>query len=201
VPIDRLVIGTNRNDILARYFASGRMALAAVEPSLSPSMDIQVSSNFERLLFELKGRDGAAVGEAMRNFRRTGSLPEDDQAWRAARPLFSAHKVDDTETMQTISNTYARSGALIDPHTAVAVAAARAEIAADERGTPMIALGCAHPAKFPDAVERATGIRPGSPPSLADLFERPERIVVLPNEFGTVSRFIRGRARRTGATA
>jgi threonine synthase len=201
LPIDRLVIGTNRNDILARYFATGRMALAAVEPSLSPSMDIQVSSNFERLLFELKGRDGAAVNEAMKNFRRTGSLPEDDQAWRAARRLFSAHKVDDTETMETISKTYARSGALIDPHTAVAVAAARAEIAADGSGTPMIALGCAHPAKFPDAVERATGVRPGLPPPLADLLDRPERTVVLPNEIGAVSRFIRAHARRAGAAA
>jgi threonine synthase len=199
LPIDRLVIGTNRNDILARYFASGRMALAAVEPSLSPSMDIQVSSNFERLLFELKGRNGAVVGEAMREFRRTGSLPEDDQAWRAARRLFSAHKVDDTETMQTIAQTYARSGALIDPHTAVAVAAARAEIAAHGAGTPMIALGCAHPAKFPDAVERATGRRPGLPPPLADLLERRERIVILPNEIGAVSRFVRAHARRAGA--
>ncbi|MBV8507287.1 MAG: threonine synthase [Alphaproteobacteria bacterium] len=201
VPIDRLVIGANRNDILARYFASGRMELAAVEPSLSPSMDIQVSSNFERLLFELKGRNGAAVGEAMQNFRRTGSLPEDDQAWRAARRLFSAHKVDDTETMQTIANTYARSGILIDPHTAVAVAAARAEIAAHGRGTPMIALGCAHPAKFPDAVERATGLRPGLPPPLADLLEAPERIVVLPNDLDAVSRYIRSHARRAGAVA
>jgi threonine synthase len=177
------------------------MALAAVEPSLSPSMDIQVSSNFERLLFELKGRNGAAVDEAMRNFRHTGSLPGDDRAWRAVRRLFSAHKVDDTETMQTITQTYARSGALIDPHTAVAVAAARAEIAAHGVGTPMIALGCAHPAKFPDAVERATGLRPSLPPALTDLLERRERIVVLPNEIGAVSRFIRGRARRAGAAA
>src|SRR5205085_7561701 len=172
LPMYRLVIGTNRNDILARYFASGVMALSAVEPSLSPSMDIQVSSNFERLLFELKSGNGAAVKEAMRNFRRTGSLPEDHQAWRAARRLFSAHKVDDTETMQTISKTYARSGALIDPHTAVAVAAARAEIADHGRGTPMIALACAHPAKFPDAVERATRLRPASLPPPAAPLER-----------------------------
>ncbi|MBV9378518.1 MAG: threonine synthase [Alphaproteobacteria bacterium] len=201
LPIDRLVIGTNRNDILARYFASGRMALAAVEPSLSPSMDIQVSSNFERLLFELKGRNGAAVGEAMRGFRRTGSLPADDQAWRAARRLFSAHKVDDAETMQMISQTYARSGVLIDPHTAVAVSAARAEIAANGAGSPMVALGCAHPAKFPDAVERSTGVHPALPSGLADLFDRPERIVVLPNETGAVRRFIRAHSRRTGAAA
>jgi threonine synthase len=201
LPIDRLVIGTNRNDILARYFASGRMELAAVEPSLSPSMDIQVSSNFERLLFELKGRNGGAVGEAMRNFRRTGSMPADDQAWHAAHRLFSAHKVDDAETMETISQIYLRSGVLIDPHTAVAVSAARTEIAANGAGTPMVALGCAHPAKFPDAVERSTGVRPALPPALADLFERPERIVVLPNEIGAVTRFLRAHSRRSGAAA
>ncbi|MGC2202301.1 MAG: threonine synthase [Stellaceae bacterium] len=199
LPIDRLVIGTNRNDILARYFRSGRMALAAVEASLSPSMDIQVSSNFERLLFELKGRDGAAVSESMRTFRSTGSLPEDDEAWRAARRLFSAHKVDDTETMQTIAETYSESGALIDPHTAVAIAAARAESFAHKKGTPMVALGCAHPAKFPEAVERATGIRPSLPTILAELLEKRERIVVIPNHFEAVVRFIQDHSHRAGA--
>jgi threonine synthase len=201
LPIDRLVIGTNRNDILARYFATGRMALAAVEPSLSPSMDIQVSSNFERLLFELKGRNGAAVGDAMRVFRQTGSLPQDDQGWRMACGLFSAHKVDDTQTMQAIAKTHALSGALIDPHTAVAIASAQPEIAAHDGGAPMIALACAHPAKFPEAVERATGIRPTLPPALGDLLERRERIVVLPNELDAVTRFIRAHSRRVGAPA
>jgi len=199
LPTARLVIGTNRNDILARYFATGRMALAAVEPSLSPSMDIQISSNFERLLFELKGRTGAAVGDAMASFRSNGVLPEDDQAWRAARRLFSAHKIDDDKTMQTIAETYARSGVLIDPHTAIAIASARAEVAALRAGAPMVALGCAHPAKFPDAVERATGIRPALPAPLNDLLERPERITVLPSEIGAVTRFIRAHARRIGA--
>jgi threonine synthase len=200
LPIERLVIGTNRNDILARYFATGRMALAAVEPSLSPSMDIQVSSNFERLLFELKGRNGAAVGAAMRLFRQCGSLPEDDQAWRTARRLFSAHKVGDTETMRTIAETHARTGMLIDPHTAVAVASARAEMAARDDGAPMIALACAHPAKFPEAVERATGIRPSLPPAIGDLLERRERLIVLPNDIAAATRFIRAHARRAGAT-
>jgi threonine synthase len=199
LPIDRLVIGTNRNDILTRYFATGRMALAPVEPSLSPSMDIQVSSNFERLLFELKGHNGAAVAEAMQIFRRTGVLPADDQAWHAARRLFSAHKVDDTETMETIAETYARAGVLIDPHTAVAIASARAEIAVGQGNTPMIAFGCAHPAKFPEAVERATGIRPALPAALGDLLERRERVTLLPNDIGAVMRFIRAHARRIGA--
>jgi threonine synthase len=198
LPIDRLVIGTNRNDILARYFATGRMAISPVEQSLSPSMDIQVSSNFERLLFELKGRNGASVGEAMQLFRQNGSMPEDDQGWRMARRLFSAHKVDDTQTMDTIAETYAQSGALIDPHTAVAVAAARAEIGASDDGAPMIALACAHPAKFPDVVERATGLRPALPVTLSDILERHERLVVLPNDLAAVTRFIRARARRAG---
>ena len=199
LPIERLVIGTNRNDILARYFATGRMVLADVEPSLSPSMDIQVSSNFERLLFELKGRNGAAVAQAMRLFRQTGNLPEDEQAWRIACRLFSAHRVGDTETMQTIAQTYARTEILIDPHTAVALASAQAEIAAGNDGAPMVALACAHPAKFPDAVARATGVRPQLPAGLADLFERRERITVLPNELGPVAGFIRAHSRRVGA--
>jgi len=196
LPIDRLVIGTNRNDILHRYFATGRMAISPVEQSLSPSMDIQVSSNFERLLFELKGRNGASVGAAMRLFRQNGSMPEDDQSWRMARRLFSAHKVDDTRTVDTIAETYSRAGALIDPHTAVAVAAARAEAGACNDGAPMIALACAHPAKFPDVVERATGLRPVLPIALSDILGRRERLVVLPNDLGAVTRFIRARARR-----
>jgi threonine synthase len=200
LPIERLVIGTNRNDILARYIASGEMAIAPVEPSLSPSMDIQVSSNFERLLFELKGRDGAAVGEAIAGFRRTGALPRSDAEWRAAQGLFSAHRVDDAATMRVIAETHADSGVLIDPHTAVAVWAARAELAKDHGGAPMVALACAHPAKFPDAVERATGIRPPLPPGLADLFERRERITVLPKDQAVVTRYIRAHARRGGRT-
>jgi threonine synthase len=197
LPVDRLVIGTNRNDILARYFATGQMAIAPVEPSLSPSMDIQVSSNFERLLFELKGRSGAAVGEAMRRFRQNGRMPGDDQGWRLARRLFSAHKLDDAQTVKTIADTYARSGMMIDPHTAVAVGAARAEIAAGEASSPMVALACAHPAKFPDAIERATGIRPPLPPALSDIFERRERITVLPSDIGAVTRYLCAHARRT----
>ncbi len=198
LPIERLVIGTNRNDILARYIATGDMAIAAVEPSLSPSMDIQVSSNFERLLFELKGRDGAAAAEAIAAFRSTGRLPRSDPEWRTARGLFSAHKVDDNAIMQIIAETYARTGMLIDPHSAVAVGAAQAELAAKRDGVPMVALACAHPAKFPDAVERATGTRPPLPAALADLFERPERITVLPIDQRVVTTYLRAHARRSG---
>jgi threonine synthase len=201
LPMERLVIGTNRNDSLARYFAAGRMTIAAVEPSLSPSMDIQVPSNFERLLFELKGGSGAAVGAAVAAFRSGGSLPEDDRAWRRARDLFSAHRVGDNLTMKTIAETYSSTGMLIDPHTAVAVAAARNALAVDAIAGPIVALASAHPAKFPDAVESATGTRPPLPSPLADLFERRERVAVLPNDFGAVRGFLRAHARRVGSAA
>ena len=201
LPIERLVIGTNANDILARYLASGDMSILPVMPSLSPSMDIQVASNFERLLFELKGRNGGAVTAHLQEFRRTGTLPADEQAWHAARRLFSGHRVDDAQTVATIADTYRRSGHLVDPHTAVAIAAARmeldsAELAQDRSATPMVALATAHPAKFPDAVERATGIRPPVPPTLAAIMDRRERITILPNDVGAVAHFVRAHARR-----
>jgi threonine synthase len=196
LPIERLVLATNANDILARYLASGDMSIAEVSPSLSPSMDIQVASNFERLLFELKGRNGAAVAQAIAAFRRDGALPADDQAWQAATKSFVGHRVDDTGTLEEIGNTYRCTGTLIDPHTAVAVAAARAALATDEESaTPMVALATAHPAKFANAVERATGIRPPLPPAFAEIMERKEQVTVLPNDIAAVARFIRERAR------
>ena len=195
LPIERLILATNANDILARYLASGAMTIGEVSPSFSPSMDIQVASNFERLLFELKGRNGAAVTQAIAAFRRDGALPPDDQAWRAATKSFTGHRVDDAGTLAEIADTYRRSGMLIDPHSAVAVAAARAALARDDGTTPMIALATAHPAKFADAVERATGIRPDLPPALAEIMERKEQMTVLPNDIAAVSRLIRERAR------
>jgi threonine synthase len=191
LPIERLVLATNANDILARYLASGDMSIAGVTPSLSPSMDIQVASNFERLLFELKGRNGAAVTQAIAAFRRDGALPADDQAWQAATKYFVGHRVDDAATLAAIGNTYKLTGMLIDPHTAVAVAAARAQ-----RGeAPMVALATAHPAKFAEAVEQATGIRPPLPPAFAEIMEKREEVTVLPNDITAVARFIRERAR------
>src|SRR3954447_17396569 len=201
LPIERLIIGTNANDVLTRYLSTGAMTVAPVVPSFSPSMDIQVASNFERLLFELKGRSGAAVTSALRQFRETGALPEDEQAWRAARALFSGHRADDEETLDTIADTYRRTGMLIDPHTAVAVAAARLEAAEADPATPVIALATAYPAKFPDAVERATGIRPALPPHMADLMERQESFTILPNDQAAVERFIRERARAVKGAA
>jgi threonine synthase len=166
------------------------MTIGTVEPSLSPSMDIQVSSNFERLLHELKGRDGAAVAAAMAEFRRTGTLPTSAAEWDEARRLFAAHRVDDAATMREIAATFRATGELLDPHSAVAVAAARTE-----KASPMVALACAHPAKFPDAVEKATGARPVLPPALADLMQRKERLAVLPNDLAAVQRFVRDVAR------
>jgi threonine synthase len=198
LPIERLVIGTNANDVLARYLSSGTMIVAPVTPSLSPSMDIQVASNFERLFFELKGRNGDAVTNALRRFRETGALPADEQAWRAARALFSGHRADDAATLGTIADTYRRTGLLIDPHTAVAVAAARS-VAAEGKGAPIVALATAHPAKFPEAVARATGIRPPMPEALAEIMGKPERFTVLPNDVEAVARYVRAHARRAAA--
>ena len=198
LPIETLVIGANANDILARYLASGRMAIEGVTPTLSPSMDIQVSSNFERLLFELKGRNGAAVAAAIAEFRAGGVLPADDQAWQAARGLFAGHRVDDDGILRSIGEVYAATGMLIDPHTAVGVASARAQQRSE---APMVVLSTAHPAKFADAVERATGIRPPIPPALAELAERRERVTVLPNDAAAVARYLRAHARRTARAA
>jgi threonine synthase len=199
LPIAELVIGTNRNDILARFLASGKMTIGGVEPSLSPSMDIQVSSNFERFLFELKGESGAAVVAAMREFRATGTLPVSESEWRSAQRQFTGHRVDDAGTRASIAATWQASGELLDPHSAVAVAAARA--ADRDKAIPMVALACAHPAKFPDAVEAATGIRPALPPHLSDLLTRRERIAVLPNDIAAVQRYVSDHARPLAAPA
>jgi threonine synthase len=193
LPIEQLILATNANDILARYLAKGDMSIAKVSPSLSPSMDIQVASNFERLLFELKGRNAAAVAQAIAAFRRDGALPPDEQAWRAASKLFAGHRVDDAGTLKEIGETYRHTGILVDPHTAIGIAAGRAQREGD---APIVALATAHPAKFGDAVERATGVRPPLPPALAEVMERPERITVLPNDVAAVARFVRERARR-----
>ena len=195
LPIAELIIGTNRNDILTRFINQGRMTIGAVEPSLSPSMDIQISSNFERLYFELAARDGAAVGEAFARFRETGALPASPALWQEARGLFAAHRVDDEATRASIRATWHATGELLDPHSAVAVASARA--ARRDPRIPMVALATAHPAKFADAVASAVGFRPASPPRLAALMSQRERITVLPNELAAIQRFVRERARRT----
>jgi threonine synthase len=193
LPVDRLVVASNRNDILWRTIARGDMSLADVEPSLSPSMDIQVSSNFERLLFELWGRDGAATERLMRRFRAERRAEISAARLARLRAGFAAGRCSDEETLATIGDIWRRTGEILDPHSAVAVhVAARASHA---RGAPMVALACAHPAKFPDAVEKATGVRPPLPPRLADLHTRKERVSVLANDLATVEAFVASRAR------
>jgi threonine synthase len=203
LPIARLVVATNRNDILARFFNDGAMTLRAVEPSLSPSMDIQVSSNFERLLFELAGRDGNAVAMAMARFRANGTLAIDEAGHAAARDLFVARRCDDEGTLAEIGQTWRRDGILLDPHSAVGLAAARAAQVAGNvpLGVPMVSLATAHPAKFPEAIHRAAGIRPETPPRLADALARPERIVRLPNRVESVQDYVRAHARPQAGVA
>ncbi|HWX46828.1 MAG TPA: threonine synthase [Roseomonas sp.] len=198
LPIERLIIGANRNDILARFLAANDMRVQAVEPSLSPSMDIQVSSNFERLLFELLGRNPAATTEIMRRFRAEGHMPVPDAAWRKATTLFHGFTLNDEGTLEEIRRLWRESAYLADPHTAIGFAAARAHLPEDA-GIPVIVAATAHPAKFPDAVERATGFRPPLPERLADLYTREERFSVLPAELGAVEDAVRQHARRNTA--
>jgi threonine synthase len=203
LPIRRIVVGTNRNDILARFLATGALEIRPVEPTLSPAMDIQISSNLERLLFELFDRDGAAVAEAMERFRRDGRVAVGEAGRRRAAELFEGFRLDDTGTMRSIAETYRATGTLLDPHGAIGVAAARAwsgKAGGGEASVPMVALACASPAKFPDAVRQASGVAPALPARLADLSEREERVEVVANDIATVKEFVRRRA-RSRATA
>lgn len=197
VAMDQLIIGTNRNDILARFINDGAMTIGMVEPSLSPSMDIQVSSNFERLYFELKHGDAAALAAAMTEFRRSGTLPVTRGEWQEAVKLFAAARVDDNATLAEIAATYRASGVVLDPHSAVAVAAARAK--RRDPSIPVVALATAHPAKFPDAVERAIGKKPPVPARLGEMMTLPERAPDLPHDLAAVQRYVRNHARAVPA--
>jgi threonine synthase len=194
LPIERLIIATNENDILVRTLASGRYAPKGVKSTQSPSMDIQVSSNFERLLFEAAGRDPEEVVARMNELAKEGSFTIPAPALERIRADFDAFRVDEPACAEEMSRVYRESGAIIDPHSAVGVHAARKALAASPT-TPIIALGTAHPAKFPDAVERATGVRPRLPERLSDLTERKEAIVVLPNDGRAVADYLRQTAR------
>ena len=186
-PIADFVVASNTNDILTRFINDADMSTRGVVPTLSPSMDIQVSSNFERLLFEMNGRDGGLTAEQLRRFRSTGRLDvEPDQRREWIDGSFRAARLDDRETLAEIARVYAASAMVVDPHTATGTAAAH--LLGDDR--PMITLATAHPAKFPDAVEQAIGIRPPLPAHLADLFDRPERFTVLPNDLAAIQHFV-----------
>ncbi|MFM2235037.1 MAG: threonine synthase [Actinomycetota bacterium] len=186
--IEKLIVGSNSNDILTRFFETHSMDMLPVIPTLSPSMDIQVSSNFERLLFDMNNRDGGATTEQLNRFRQTGKLSvEPDQFAKWIAPTFRAHRANNDETLAVMKRIYGESGMLVDPHTAVGIASAEA---CAEPGIPTITLATAHPAKFPDAVKKATGVHPALPDHVADLFDREERIVNLPNDLQAIEAFV-----------
>ncbi len=188
-PISQLVVGSNSNDILTRWLASGVMEQHGVHPTISPSMDIQVSSNVERLLFELYDRDATVLAERMAEFRADGRVDTGDTRLAPVTEVFDGAAFSDEQTRAEIRRTYDDTGVILDPHTAVGVAAARQ--ARRDTGIPMVCLATAHPAKFPDAVEQAIGIRPELPAHLADLFDRPERFEALPNDLAALQAHVR----------
>lgn len=189
LPISQFIIGSNVNDILPRFFDSGALTTGTVTPTISPSMDIQVSSNFERFLFELYGRDGRATEAAVTEFREKGTLSVGSNLWHRAQDTFDGYRTDEAETKAVIGDTYRNSNYLLDPHSAIGVASARAR--RKDSTTPVVVLATAHPAKFPDAVKEASGVYPELPPALADLRERPERIEVLPNNLQVIQKYVR----------
>ncbi len=201
LPIDRLVVATNVNDILARTFATGTYELRDVMATTSPSMDIQISSNFERLLFETSRRDAAAVRGMMASLAQSRRFVVPAHALKEMRALFSADRADEQESAATIRAWMREAGYCADPHTAVGLAVAEKETR--DQSVPMVVLSTAHPAKFPDAVAAACGVTPALPDWLADLPNRPERVSVLPADQAAVERFVSSasRAAREGAAA
>ncbi len=189
LPIDRLVVATNQNDILHRCLSSSEYRPDGVVPSISPSMDIQVSSNFERALFEAYGRDGAAVAQLMEELQ-AGAFHVSQGALEALREIYDSGRCSEEETRATIAQVYRASGELLCPHSAVG-----AKVAAGFRAgeVPMITLATAHPAKFPDAVETASGAHPPLPERMSNLYERPERITRVANDLGEIETLIRDR--------
>ena len=186
LPIDRLVVATNANDILHRTIATGHYEVRGVHATTSPSMDIQVSSNFERLVYLAQNRDAASVVRAMEGLKQSGAFALEASALAAIRDEFDSGAVGEAETADTLRKTLAETGELLDPHTAVGVALAQKHLGA----SPMVTLATAHPAKFPDAVEKATGLRPGLPPRLQHLMHSPESFTVLANSVEAVKNHI-----------
>ncbi|MBW5414617.1 threonine synthase [Pseudomonas sp. MAG002Y] len=189
LPVSQLVVATNRNDILHRFMSGNQYFKETLHASLSPSMDIMVSSNFERLLFDLHGRNGVALAKLMSTFKATGKLSVEEDRWVEARKLFDSLAVSDEDTCATIADVFKRTGEVLDPHTAIGVKAARE--CRRNLSTPMVVLGTAHPVKFPDAVEKAgIGKALELPAHLSDLFQREERCTVLPNAIEAVQAFV-----------
>lgn len=193
LPVNQLVIATNSNDILHRFMCANSYEKHDLQHTLSPSMDIMVSSNFERALFDCYNRDGDAMNNLMSKLN-TEAVSVPDEVFATAREVFDSYAVDDASTVATIANVYKNGGYLLDPHTAIGVKAARA--CNRDHSVPMVTLGTAHPAKFPDAVKEAGySEAPPLPTHMADLFEREERYSVLNNDLATVQQFIGERAR------
>ena len=193
LPVARLTVASNRNDILVRFLASNDMTVRAVTPSVSPSMDIGVSSNFERLLFELLDRDASLTAATMRGFAKKGRMDVPHEAWVRATTLLHGFRLDDDATLAEIARLHDECGYLADPHTAIGTAAARAHPCSH---LPTVAAATAHPAKFPDSMARATGARPPLPPHLADLYERPEIFSHAACDLGEIQAVIRAFAAR-----
>ncbi len=196
LPLGKLVIATNENDILARTLETGRYEPRDVMPTDSPSMDIQISSNFERLLFEASGRDASFVTGAMADLRERGSFGIPPATLEPIRERFAAYRVTREEAAAAMSRLFQDTGIVIDPHTAVGLAAAEREQA--RRSGPMVVLSTAHPAKFPDAVKRAIGREPEVPAALQRCLEGRERFEIMPNSATAIASYIDARAARTG---
>jgi threonine synthase len=192
LPVARLIVATNVNDILHRALTSGDYSTGTVTPTAAPSMDIQVSSNFERLLFDLNGRDGAALAAQMAGFEKTRAMQLTNAQREGASRLFSSARADADDMAQAIRWAWENCGELIDPHTAIGLHAARTSDLSPE--VPVVTLATAHPAKFRDAVERATGQRPSLPARVGDLFEREERCAALPGDYAAVADYIAAHA-------
>ena len=190
LPVEKLIVATNVNDILHRALSAGDYSVGQVQPTTSPSMDIQVSSNFERLLFDLHDRDGAKLAKLMRGFEATKSLSIGNERAKAA--LFESRRIDEDGMALALRWAAAEAGELIDPHTAIGLAAAR-EVDLPT-GVPVVTLATAHPAKFRDAVERASGLRPTMPARAQGLFDREERYATLPADLAAVEAYIAERA-------
>jgi threonine synthase len=202
LPIDRLVIATNVNDILTRTLATGTYELREVVATTSPSMDIQVSSNFERLLFDAYNRNGLAIRSLMASLAQSRRFVLAAPALAQIRALFAADRADESEVAATMRTVKRETGNVVDPHTAVGIAVAEKQELRDPT-VPMVVLSTAHPAKFPAAVEAACGVRPALPEWLCDLDKRPERVTVLPADQFAVERFVltTSRAAQEGAAA
>ena len=192
LPIERLVIATNDNDILTRTLETGAYEMRGVAQTTSPSMDIQISSNFERLLFEVHGRDAGAIRGLMDSLKQSGGFTIADQPLAAIRAGFSAGRSTVAETADMIRNVLESDGYLLDPHSAIGVKVARANADAT---TPMVVLATAHPAKFPDAVKAACGVEPQLPNWLSDLHGRKEKFTVLHNDLKMVEDYVKQHSR------